>query len=142
MKLEQQTIFAGILGNGCNIGINRMAHISTGISEDVLTNTVNWCFSLSNVQSANNKILSILNKLVLANSFRADQNKLHTSSDGRKVTVAVDSLNSNYSFKYFGKSQGVNMYTFIDERHLLFHSTVISSSERDAPSIAHHDSNY
>jgi hypothetical protein len=37
MKLEQQTIFAGILGNGCNIGINRMAHISTGISEDVLT---------------------------------------------------------------------------------------------------------
>jgi len=78
MKLEQQTIFAGILGNGCNIGINRMVHISTGISKGVLTNTVNWCFSLPNVQSANNKILSVLNKLVLANSFRTDQNKLVT----------------------------------------------------------------
>lgn len=135
MKPEQQTIFAGILGNGCNIGINRMAHISSGISEDVLTNTVNWCFSLTNVQNANNKILSILNKLVLANSFRANQNKLHTSSDGRKVTVAVDSLNSNYSFKYFGKSKGATVYTFSDERCLLFHSNVISSSEREAPYV-------
>ena len=27
---------------------------------------------------------------------------LHTSSDGQKFEVAVDSLNANYSFKYLG----------------------------------------
>lgn len=135
MKPEQETIFAGILGNGCNIGINRIAHISSGISENILTNTVNWFFSLPNIQNANNKILSVLNKLVLANSFRANQNKLHTSSDGRKVVVAVDSLNSNYSYKYFGKSKGATVYTFSDERCLLFHSNVISSAEREAPYV-------
>ena len=132
MKPNQESIFAGILGNGCNIGINRIPHISTGVSEDVIVNTVNWCFSLKNIQNANNKILSTLNKIALPDSFRANKGKLHTSSNGRKVTVAVDSLNANYSYKYFGRNKGASMYTFIDERHLLFHSTVISASEREA----------
>ena len=38
----------------------------------------------------------------------------------RGVTEAelVDSLNANYSFKYFGKDQGVAAYTFRDEREM------------------------
>jgi TnpA family transposase len=129
-KLE--TIFAGILGKGCNIGINRMANISKGISVDVLKNTVNWCFDLKNLQEANNKILTILNKLFLANNYRHDPDKLHTGGDGRKVNVAVDSLLASYSYKYFGKGKGVTIYTFLDERQLLFHVLIISSSEREA----------
>ncbi len=132
MKPAPQTIFAGILGKGCNIGIGRMANISVGVTEDILTNTVNWCFSPKNIQAANNKILSVINKLSLANCFKNHQNELHTSGDGRKVNVAVDSLHANYSFKYFGKGKGVTMYTFIDERHMLFYSTVISASDREA----------
>jgi Tn3 transposase DDE domain-containing protein len=44
---------------------------------------------------------------------------LHTSSDGQKFEVRADSLNANYSYKYFGKGQGVSVYTFRDERDLL-----------------------
>jgi TnpA family transposase len=33
---------------------------------------------------------------------------------------------------YFGQHKGVSVYSFIDERHFLFHSTVISSAEREA----------
>ena len=132
MKPYAQTIFAGILGKGCNIGIGRMANISVGITEDILKNTVNWCFNLKNLQSANNKILQLINKLALANCFKQDQSRLHTGSDGRKANVAVDSLHANYSFKYFGKGKGVTMYTFLDERHMLFYSTVISASDREA----------
>jgi TnpA family transposase len=57
---------------------------------------------------------------------------LHTSSDGQKYGVAVESLNATYSFKYFGKDAGVSPYTFIDERHFLWHHEVISASEREA----------
>jgi len=46
--------------------------------------------------------------------------------------VRVDSLNANYSFKYFGKDQGVAAYTFRDERDLLWYSTVFSSAERES----------
>jgi TnpA family transposase len=98
----------------------------------MLTNAVNWFFSLKNIEAANNKIVAMTNKLLLANAYRNDVNKLHTGSDGRKVNVSVDSLLSSYSFKYFGKEKGVTIYTFIDERQLLFHVTVISASEREA----------
>ena len=57
---------------------------------------------------------------------------MHTSSDGQKFEVRVDSLNANYSFKYFGKDQGVAAYTFRDERDLLWYSTVFSSVERES----------
>jgi TnpA family transposase len=57
---------------------------------------------------------------------------LHTSSDGQKFEVAVDSLNANYSFKYVGKDKGVSVVTFIDMRDLMWHSTVISAAEREA----------
>ncbi len=132
MKPVAQTIYAGIIGKGCNIGIDRIANISVGITEDILKNTVNWCFSLKNIQSANNKVIATTSKLALANSFKRHKNGLHTGSDGRKVNVAVDSLHANYSFKYFGKGKGVSMYTFLDERQLLFHAIVISASDREA----------
>jgi TnpA family transposase len=73
-----------------------------------------------------------MNKLFLANAYRHNSKEIHTGSDGRKVNVGVDSIFSSYSFKYFGKGKGVTIYTFIDERQLLFHSVVISSSEREA----------
>lgn len=38
----------------------------------------------------------------------------------------------SYSYKYFGKGKGVTIYTFLDERQLLFHALVISASEREA----------
>jgi TnpA family transposase len=132
MKPSPEVIFAGILAKGCNIGISKIANISVGISERVLRNVVNWCFDSKNIQAANNIILATLNKLSLANAFKKELNKTHTSSDGSKYNSAVDSLNANYSFKYFGKGKGSSMYTFLDERGALFYSTVISSSEREA----------
>ena len=74
----------------------------------------------------------MINKLFLSNAYRHKGEELHTSSDGRKVNVSVDSLHSNYSYKYLGKGKGVSIYAFIDECRLLFYSTVISASEPEA----------
>ena len=38
---------------------------------------------------------------------------------GQKFEVRVDSLSANYSYKYFGKGQGVSVYMFRDERDLI-----------------------
>jgi TnpA family transposase len=132
LKPNVETVLAGIMGMGCNIGIDKLSQISVGINESTLKNTVNWCFSLKNIQAANNVIIGQIDKLALSNAFQKYPDQLHTSSDGRKVNVGVDSLHASYSFKYFGKDKGVTMYTFIDERHALFHSTVISASDREA----------
>ena len=41
MKPTAQAILACLIGHGCNIGINRLANISVGVSEDSLKNTIN-----------------------------------------------------------------------------------------------------
>lgn len=131
-KPHPKVFFAGIIGYGCDIGHRKLAQISKQINENELETTVNWYFSLANVQGANDRILQLMDRMSLPNIYRQQSDVLHTSSDGQKFEVSVDSLNANYSFKYLGKDKGVSVVSFIDMRHLLWHSTVISSSEREA----------
>lgn len=126
------TFIAGIIGLGCNIGVPKMAQISTGVNENTLFNTVNWYFSKQALEDANRCIVAMINKLVLSSVFVADLNQLHASGDGSKFNVGVESLLASNSFKYFGQGKGVSIYTFIDERQALFHSLVMSASEREA----------
>ena len=67
------------------------------------------------------------------NILRRNKTRLHTASDGQKYDVGPESLNASPSYKYFGQRSGSSMFSFIDERHLLFHGDVINSSEREAP---------
>ncbi|NOR22927.1 MAG: Tn3 family transposase [Desulforhopalus sp.] len=131
-KPAKKLFLAGIIGFGCDIGHRKLAQISKQIDEGELDNTVNWYFSLQNVQDANDRILRLMDRMNLPNIYRQKSDVLHTSSDGQKFEVAVDSLNANYSFKYLGKAKGVSVMTFIDMRDFMWHSTVISSSEKEA----------
>lgn len=131
-KPPPKTFFAGIVGLGCGIGTRKIAKISREINEAELDHTVNWYFSGENTLAANDKVLRFMDRMELPNIYRNSMRSLHTSSDGQKFEVRADSLNANYSFKYFGKGQGVSVYSFIDERNLLFYSTVISSAERES----------
>jgi len=131
-KPSKKLFMAGVIGFGCDIGHRKLAQTSKQIDEGDLDNVVNWYFSLQNVQNANDRILRLLDKMNLPNIYRQESDVLHTSSDGQKFEVAVDSLNANYSFKYLGKDKGVSVVTFIDMRDLMWHSAVISSSEREA----------
>jgi TnpA family transposase len=131
-KPPNKVLFAGIIGYGCDIGHRKLAQISKQIDENALDNAVNWYFSLQNVQGANDRILQFVDRMDLPSLCLGRAGALHTSSDGQKFEVAVDSLNANYSFKYLGKDKGVSVVTFIDMRDLMWHSTVISSAEREA----------
>ena len=124
--------FAGIVALGCELGVAKVTYTSRQLGETELENTVNRYFTLNNLRSANRNLVEFLDRLEIPNLYRRTTGKLHTSSDGQKYEVSVPSLNANYSFKYFGQNKGVSVYSFIDERHLLFYSTVISSSEREA----------
>jgi TnpA family transposase len=128
----EKTFLAGIVGYGCFIGIGKIARISKWINAMELETTVNGYFTLDNLQAANDRLLTFMDQLELPEVYRRHAGKLHTSSDGQKYGVAVESLNANYSFKYLGKDAGVSPYTFIDERHFLWHHEVISASEREA----------
>jgi hypothetical protein len=131
-KPPEKTFLAGIAGYGCFIGIGKIARISKWINETELENTVNGYFTLENLHAANDLVLTCMDRLELPEVSRRQAGRPHTSSDGQKYGVAVEPLNANYCFKYLGKEPGVSPYTFIDERHFLWHHDVISAAEREA----------
>ena len=132
-KLPSSNIFyAGITGLGCNHGIERISKISRHINQNELEHAVNWHFSGENLIRANDKVLQLTQRLPLHKLLKRSVTKTHTSSDGQKYNIHVESLNANYSFKYFGQKKGVTVYVFIDESHRLFYSVVISSAESEA----------
>ena len=131
-KPSPAVLLAGIMGLGCGIGIRKMAQISPAIGERELENAVNWRFSLDNLVAANDRVVSAMDAMELPDIYRRSSGRLHTSSDGQKFEIRAESLNANYSFKYFGKGRGVSAYTFIDERNLLWYSLVFSASERES----------
>lgn len=131
-KPDNSIFFAAILAYGCNIGIGAMARNAPNISANTLENTVNWYFSLENIRKANDMVISMMGKLKIGELFRKDPSVIHTSSDGQKFYVQVDSIHAANSFKYFGKEKGIVTLTFIDDMHRLFHSLTIMASEREA----------
>ena len=90
------------------IGLRKMMRISHPINESELEHTVNWHFSVDGLQAASDRVLQLTDRLELPNLSRRSPDRLHTSSDGQKFEVHADSLNANYSYKYFGKGQGVS----------------------------------
>lgn len=110
----QKVFNAGVIGLGCGIGIRKMAQISRQINESDLEHAVNWFFCPEGARAANDRVSLLMDRLELPNIYRRSSNQLHTSSDGQKFEVRADSLNANHYFKYFGKGQGVSVYSFID----------------------------
>lgn len=131
-KPPERVFYAGITGYGCFIGTRKIASISSGITEAELERTINGFFTLDNIHGANDYIVEFMDSLALPKVYHQPGEPLHTSSDGQKFEVAVDSLHASYSFKYFGQEQGVSTYTFIDMRNFLPHSLVISAAEHEA----------
>jgi TnpA family transposase len=131
-KPDLATFYAGIFALGTGMSLHKLANTAIGLNFYTLDNTVNWYFSLDNLHMVNQALIAIMHKLSLPNHFRCEKQLLHTSSDGQKQCVSVESLNANYSYKYHGNSKGVSVYRFIDERGILFYATVFTSSDRDA----------
>ena len=127
-----EVFYAALIGIGCNIGIHKLAGIAKGMSLNKIENVANWYISKEGLYRANHQIIQAIDKLSLPNLLLNGKNVRHGSSDGMQTEITQDSLNSNQSYKYSGLSKGVSIYSFIDNRCVLFYSTVISPEEREA----------
>ena len=129
---DRKPLYAAIIGLGCAIGIPKMGRITSQINERTLQNTVDWYFSADNVIEANDRILTLMDKMDLPNTYLGEDGKIHTASDGSKYFVLQDSLQAGQSFKYFGQEQGISINSFIDARGLLWYSIAFSASTRES----------
>lgn len=132
-EIEKKLIFATLMSLGTNLGHNDLARASRGIKEKQMRDTEKLWFTKDSLLKANRRIVETIQELPLPTIFNDQGNMMHTSSDGKKVVVAVNSLLANYSYKYYGKEQGVTVNSFLDEKQSFFHVNVMTSSDREAP---------
>lgn len=118
---------------GTNLGHVELARAARGLSEKQLRDTEKLWFTEQSLERVNQAIVRFIQSLPLPTIYNTVRNELHTSSDGKKVVVAVNSLLANYSYKYYGKEQGVTVNSFLDEKQSFFHVNVMTSSDREAP---------
>ncbi|MBX2840406.1 MAG: Tn3 family transposase [Flammeovirgaceae bacterium] len=131
---DKKVFYAILMGYGCNLGIEQLTQSITAADTATIINVVQWYFSSQNIQEANNKVLEAIAQLDLPNLLIQDTDLLKTASDGQKypVTANNQTLNAARSFKYMGAGKGLSIYSFIDERNMVFHSNVISMADRES----------
>ena len=133
-KPTQTDLIAIIIAYGCNIGLSQMRQTTKGVDNDQLQYISKWFLSVDNLLNANDLILSEITKLELSKWVIPDEDLLKTASDGQKMGVKKNnkSLNARYSYKYFGSGKGISVNSFIDDRNMIFHTNVLSSSDRES----------
>jgi TnpA family transposase len=134
-EVDIRLLFATILSLGTNLGHTELARASKIFSEKALKDTENTWVSTTNLQRANDCLVKMIQSLSLPTIFNENNGRLHSSSDGKKVVVNVNSLLANYSYKYYGKEQGISVNSFLDEKQSFFHVNVLTSSDREAPYV-------
>jgi TnpA family transposase len=130
---SKAAFLAAVIGYGCGIDTGKIGQVSRNLSQIEIDKAVNWYFSNEHAINANDRLLKFCGGLSLPGIYREDSMfGVHTASDGQKFEVGADTVHATRSYKYFGNSKGVSAYSFIDDRHFLYHSTVISANERES----------
>ncbi|WP_295872010.1 Tn3 family transposase [uncultured Zhongshania sp.] len=132
-SISKKLIYATLYSLGTNIGHTETVKMATGLTEKQLRDSENIFFSEASLKNVNNCILEFVQSLNLPMLYVDNDRVIHTSSDGKKLVVDVDSLLANYSFKYFGKEYGINVVNFVDPKQTSFNVNILPSSDREAP---------
>ncbi|MFC3193249.1 Tn3 family transposase [Marinicella sediminis] len=132
-SIDKKLLYATLMSLGNNYGHHTMAKSSKGISSKNLSDTDLKWFSAENVEKANEIVVKFIQKLSMPTLYNNKNGIIHTSSDGKKIVVAVESLLANYSYKYFDKEQGINVNSSVDEQQRFYHYNILTSSDREAP---------
>ncbi len=133
--VSRPALLAGIMGLGCGIGVRRMARISSSVTESELEHAVNRRFPPDSIRAANDAVVKAMDGMALPSIHRNEADRPHTASDGQKFEVRGESPAASRSFRCFGQGQGVSAYTFVDERHILWHSLMTSAADRESASV-------
>jgi len=125
-------VLAAVLADACNLGIEKMADASQGISYAQLAWTHSWYLSDENYRSALATIINAHHALPLAAAWGAGTT---SSSDGQYFRAGRrggghGSINAKY-----GADPGMLFYTHLSDQHGSYRSRVISATTGEAPHV-------
>ena len=124
---HRRNVYAAILAQACNLGIDRMADL-VGISADTLAWTTRWYLREDTLRAANAAIVNSHHQHRLAAIWGGGT---LSSSDGLRLPMRGQSLTARRLSRYF-VDEGVTQYTHVSDQHTTYGTQIIVTTDRDA----------
>ena len=126
---DPQEILACIVAMGTNMGLRKMAEVSSLSLPSLLTTVRNY-LRLETLHAANDAISNATASLPVFHLYDI-QEALHSSSDGQRFETQIDTVNARYSPKYFGLHKGVSACTVV-ANHVPINAKIIGTHEHES----------
>jgi TnpA family transposase len=125
-------VLAAVLADATNLGLERMANASQGVTYAQLAWTQSWYLSEENYRAALAKIIDYHHALPFARHWGDGQ---ASSSDGQffrsgRKRGGAGEINAKY-----GPEPGLRLYTHLSDMHGSFHTKVLSATSSEAPFV-------
>ena len=121
-------LYALLISQACNLGIVRMAEIST-LSLNKMLWTHTWYCREETLKKATDCLVNYQYRQPLAKIWGGGA---LSSSDGQRFPVSVKSVTATALPKYFGYGRGITFYTWTSDQHSQYGTKVIPATIRDA----------
>jgi TnpA family transposase len=129
---DKPALLAGVLADGTNLGLARMADASRGLSYYHLVNVAQWHISDDNYIAARAAIINVHHRHPMAAIW--DDGTI-SSSDGQYFRAGGRAGPSGAVNAKYGIDPGVVLYTHVSGRYGPFHTRVISATMSEAPYV-------
>lgn len=121
-------LYAAILSEATNMGPTAMSDV-TDLSYDRIVWYKNWYLRDETLEAAKTTLVNFQHQQVFAQHFG---DGTFSSSDGRRVPVAVKTKTAKAFVKYFGYETGVNLYSWTSDQFAQFGQKATSPTMREA----------
>jgi TnpA family transposase len=129
----QVALLAGLIAEGCNIGLKDMAVNHPGLSFDLLDEIKATYVREETLAKATATLVNFQLEQPLAEAWGQGTT---SSSDARVYGVPVRALNASFNPKYFAAAgRGVSVYTHVADTWMPFYTQVITCHVRQAPYV-------
>jgi TnpA family transposase len=128
--LDANEVFAGIMSQAMNHGLNTMADISN-IPYYVLQHNYKQFFREGTLKKVNDIIINAIAKLPIFPYYELGFDLRYGAVDGQKFSTERPTIKSRYSKKHFGRGKGVVAYTLLCN-HIPLHSQIINGHDHES----------
>jgi TnpA family transposase len=126
---DPHVVMAGILADGLNLGLTRMAEACSVASLGQLAWTADWHIRDETYALALQRLVDQQQREPLAAVFGAG---LASSSDGQFFRAGGFGRNASSLNAHYGDDPGVKFYTHLSDRYAPFHTKVIAATASEA----------
>ena len=111
-KPQPLVLIACLLSEAFGFGVQEMSEICD-INLSVLRSTRQDCIRVESLCETNDIISNYMHSLPIFKGWNLLKDKLLADADGQKHLTTNSTIQSRYSTKYFGKGQGITLYSLM-----------------------------